>query len=73
MPQYACLELYRGTWHLLTDNPEEPAREWADQEVALADLCEEGWTVIELCLKQPRVRRRTRRRFREYGLMRTVN
>jgi len=73
MPQYACLELCKGTWHLLTDKPEEPAREWADQQVALADLWEEGWTVIALYLKQPRVTRKTKRRFRGYGLMRTVH
>ncbi len=45
MNRYAWLEFDGGTWHLLTDNRENPSRRWADKGLALSELAEEGWKI----------------------------
>jgi len=45
MNRYAWLEFNGGTWRLLTGNPENPSRSWADRRLALSELAEEGWKI----------------------------
>ncbi len=45
MNRYAWLEFNEGTWHLLTDNPGNPSRRWADKTAALSELAKEGWNI----------------------------
>jgi hypothetical protein len=45
MYQFAWLDLFGGRWLLLNGNLKYPARSWADEKVALADLREEGWII----------------------------
>jgi hypothetical protein len=42
MHQLAWLDFHRGKWHLMTSNPRDPIRQWADEETALSDLASEG-------------------------------
>ena len=56
MPQYAWLELDGGMWHLSTDKPEEPVRNWINRVAALTELREEGWTIDGPFPKKPRER-----------------
>lgn len=49
MHQYAWLELYEGTWCLMTDvrsGPTSDNRKWADRDAAIIELCGEGWMIF---------------------------
>ena len=49
MQRYAWLEHEGGTWHFLTDlfaDAGNSTRRWPDKTLALAELREEGWTVV---------------------------
>jgi hypothetical protein len=49
MRRYAWLEHEAGLWHFLTDllaDPQDSNRRWSDQQCALDELLEEGWTVV---------------------------
>ena len=46
--QFAWLELHKGRWYLLTDIQREAVsarRKWTDQNAAISELMEEGWTI----------------------------
>jgi hypothetical protein len=73
MPQYAWLELDSGMWNLFTDKPNERVRKWANKEIALAALHEEGWTIAGPYPKRLAINKKPRQRFYGYGLMRTVH
>ncbi len=45
MNRYAWLDFNGGAWLLLTDNPDNPPRRWADRSVALSQLTKEGWRI----------------------------
>ncbi len=45
MNRYAWLDFEGGAWHLLTDSPESLPRRWADRNLALSQLAEEGWSI----------------------------
>jgi hypothetical protein len=49
MHQYAWLELEDDMWHFMTSltaEPEESSRRWRDRQCALAELSQEGWSVV---------------------------
>ncbi len=43
--EYAWLELDGGIWRLLTGNAEDSPRAWADKDIALSTLAQEGWQI----------------------------
>jgi len=70
--QFAWLDLFGGRWLLLNEDLQYPARSWADEEVAIAQLREEGWKIAgpyrkRLSMTKPR------RRSRGYAMMRVVH
>lgn len=65
--QFAWLDLFGGRWLLLDGNLKYPARSWSNEEAALAQLREEGWTV------KPVRRRRSQKKSCGYAAMRTVH
>jgi len=72
MDQFAWLDLFGGRWLLLDANRKYPARIWANEEVALAELREEGWKITGphrtgLSMTNPR------QKSRGYAMMRTIH
>jgi len=58
-------------WLLVTGEHEKDMRKWADRELALRDLIDEGWTVTRPRLNAPGFPRRPR--FLGYCLRRTIH
>jgi hypothetical protein len=75
MQQFAWLDLFGGRWLLLNGSHKYPARSWDDEEMALADLIDEGWTIIESSPKRRsrRLSSKSRRRSRGYAMTRTIH
>ena len=44
--QYSWPDPAFGVWHLVTENDRDLTRHWKDKESALAELAEEGWTLV---------------------------
>ncbi len=70
--EFAWLDVFGGRWLLLNENLKYPARSWADENAALAELIEEGWTITgphrkRLSLIKPK------QRGRGYAIMRTIH
>jgi hypothetical protein len=70
--EFAWLDLFGRKWFLLNGNFNYTARSWTDEEVALAQLREEGWTIAgphrkRLSMMKPQDRNRG------YAMMRTVH
>ena len=70
--QFAWLDVFGGRWLLLDSNLKYPARSWADEGVALAELREEGWTIKPHLKRFPK-RMRSSRRSYGYAMMRAVH
>jgi len=70
--QFAWLDLFGGRWLLLDGNLKYPARSWLDEEVALTQLKEEGWT-ISGPHRERLSRQKSRRRSYGYAMKRTVH
>jgi hypothetical protein len=72
MRQFAWLDLFGGKWLFLNGNLKYPARSWTDENVALAELQEEGWLIVG-----QRRRRRSmnnpRQRSYGYAMTRTIH
>lgn len=76
MRRYAWLELDKGMWHLLTHLDAEAAestRRWADEQRALEELMEEGWTIVRPYPDRLPRWRGEQERLCGYGLTRTVH
>jgi len=43
--RHAWLQFHRRKWHLLTDTENGPIRTWADRDLALTQLADEGWSI----------------------------
>jgi hypothetical protein len=74
--QYAWLELYKGMWHLLTDIKSESldaSRKWADKDVAISELIEDGWTVAGKYPNWLSDKLNLGNKFHGYGLIRTIH
>ena len=74
--QYAWLNLFGGKWVLLDGNLKHPARSWPDENLALAQLKEEGWTISGSHQKHPSnltSMNRPKRKSRGYTMTRTVH
>jgi hypothetical protein len=69
--QFAWLDLFGGRWLLLDGNLKYPARSWANEEAALAELKEEGWTIS--APRRKRLRKNSNRRRYGYAMMRTIH
>ena len=75
MRRYAWLEHEGGVWHFLTDlfaDPRSSSRRWSDQQRALVELMEEGWTVVSPYLGRPAMNQISGDRIHGYGLMRVT-
>ena len=72
MRQYAWLDLHGGVWLLVTANPNEPSRRRTDEDAALAELKEEGWTITGPHPKRLLIKQHPRQRLCGYELTRTV-
>jgi hypothetical protein len=75
MHRYAWLEHDGGLWHFLTDlfaDPRDSNRRWSDQQRALDELLEEGWTVIRPYPGRPATKQTPQDKIHGYGLMRTI-
>ena len=74
MHRYAWLEHEGGLWHFLTDlfaDPRKSNRRWSDQQRALDELMEEGWTVVRP-YRRLATEQASGNRIHGYGLMRTI-
>ena len=65
--QYAWLERDRGLWRLFSKMIKEEKRRWDNEDLALKELQEEGWSVSALYLLKHESR------FHAYGLNRRVH
>jgi len=65
--QYAWLECEKGFWCLFSEKLKEERRKWHDENRALKELQEEGWSIAALYLTEHR------QRFRAYGLNRSIH
>jgi hypothetical protein len=70
--EFAWLDIFGGKWFLLNGNFKYSARSWEDEEIALAELREEGWTIAVPHRKRLPVRK-PRRRICGYAMMRTIH
>jgi hypothetical protein len=70
--EFAWLDLFGGRWLLLNGDLQYPARSWADEDAALAQLEEEGWIITGPHRKQLSMIKQ-RRRSRGYAMTRTVH
>ncbi len=71
MQELAWLGRLNGEWLLVTGERETDMRKWADRELALRDLIDEGWTVTMPRLKAHGFPRHPR--FLGYCLRRTIH
>ena len=74
--QFAWLDLFGGKWILLDGNFKYPARSWPDENLALAQLREEGWTIAGPYRNRHSIRLATNdpgRKYRGYAMKRTVH
>ncbi len=76
MRRYAWLEFESGMWHLLTHLDAEAAestRKWSDEQRALEELMEEGWTIVSPYPNRLSTWRESAEQLFGYGLTRTVH
>jgi hypothetical protein len=73
MRQLAWLDFCRGKWQLITGNPKDPVRQWADRNAALSDLSGEGWNVRGPYPKKPDVNVKSWGSFQGYAVTRTLH
>jgi hypothetical protein len=76
MHRYAWLEHEDGKWHFLTSlyaDPEESTRRWSDEQHALDELMDEGWTVVRPYPEKPLTGRQSGNCLFGYGLVRTIH
>lgn len=76
MRRYAWLELDKGMWHLLTHldaDAGESTRQWTDEQRALEDLTEEGWTIVRPYPEMLPIWQDQGERLVGYGLTRTLH
>jgi len=76
MNKYAWLEHDDGMWHFLTNlysDPMESSRKWCDEQLALDELMEEGWTVVRPYPKKLPMPQQFGNSECGYGLMRTIH
>lgn len=69
--QFAWLDRFGEKWLLLDGNVKYPARCWANRNLALAELKEEGWTIKPL--RKPISRGNPRKRIQGYAMVRTIH
>ena len=72
MYQFAWLDLFAGRWLLLNGDLKYPARSWANEKAALADLREEGWTITGPHRKRP-LKNNSRSRSYGYAMKRILH
>ena len=72
MCELGWLDFYRGEWLLITSNPRDAIRKWADKRSALADLAGEGWNINGPYPKKPDVSVKSWGLFQGYALERIV-
>jgi hypothetical protein len=74
--RYAWLEHEDGMWHFLTSlfaDPSESTRRWSDQQCALDELINEGWTIIRPYPEPLSANRNSESCLCGYGLVRTIH
>jgi hypothetical protein len=70
--EFAWLDHFGGRWVLLNGDLQYPARSWTNEEAALAQLQEEGWTIEGPHRKRTSMTK-PHRKSRGYAMTRTVH
>jgi hypothetical protein len=76
MHRYAWLEHEDGNWHFLTNlfaDPGASTRKWSDEQRALDELKNEGWTIVRPYPEKTLTEQQSGNGLFGYGLVRTIH